>query len=111
MNWRSYCSDITLDVFGEDGGHACDYETAFIQAIDETLVHPERYTGPEMTTANPSSGSWSAYPSPSSIGLYQAGQGYTRFDPDLARTYYTRVIDKIARLVEEIVAKWDLAGL
>ncbi len=111
VNWWSYCSDITLEVFGEDGGHAGDNETAFIQAIDDTLVHPERYTGPEMTTANPSPGSWSAYPSPSSIGLYQAGQGYPRFDPDLARTYYTRVNDKIARLVQDIVAKWDLAGL
>ena len=71
VNWWSYCSDITLEVFGEDGGHAGDNETAFMQAIDKSLVHPGRYTGPEMTTANAGSGSWSEYPSPSSIGLYQ----------------------------------------
>ena len=71
----------------------------------------DAYPGPEMTNANPSPGSWSAYPSPSSIGLYRAGQGYPRFDPERARIYYARVNDKIARLVEEIVAKWDLAGL
>lgn len=29
VNWWSYCSDITLDVFGENGGHAGDNETAF----------------------------------------------------------------------------------
>ena len=111
VNWWSYCADVTLDVFGEDGGHAGDNETAFMQAIDPTLVHPERYTGPEMTTASPASGAWSAYPSPSSIGLYQVGQGYPRFDPDQAAEYFARVNDKIAQLVEDVIAKWDLAGL
>jgi creatinine amidohydrolase len=43
VNWWSYCSDVTQQVFGEDGGHAGDNETAFIQAIDPSLVHPERY--------------------------------------------------------------------
>lgn len=111
VNWWSYCSDVTLEVFGEDGGHAGDNETAFMQAIDPALVHPERYTGPEMTTANPTPGSWSAYPSPSTIGLYTAGQGYPRFDADQASEYFTRVNDKIAQLVEDVIAKWDLAGL
>ena len=64
VNWWSYCSDITLEVFGEDGGHAGENENAFMLAIDPSLVHKERYTGPEMTTANPAAGTWSAYPSP-----------------------------------------------
>ena len=74
VNWWSYCSDITLEVFGEDGGHAGENESAFMLAIDPALVHKERYTGPNMTTANPL-GTWSAYPTPSSIGLYKEGQG------------------------------------
>ena len=53
VNWWSYCSDITLEVFGEDGGHAGENENAFMLAIDPALVHKERYTGPDMTTANP----------------------------------------------------------
>ena len=52
VNWWSYCSDVTQEVFGEDGGHAGDNETAFIQAIDPSLVHPERYS-PELTTRLP----------------------------------------------------------
>ena len=52
VNWWSYCSDITLEVFGEDGGHAGENENAFMLAIDPALVHKERYTGPNMTTAN-----------------------------------------------------------
>ena len=110
VNWWSYCSDLTLEVFGQDGGHAGDNETAFIQAIDASLVHPERYT-PEMTTAYPAPNTWSAYPFPSSIGLYKEGQGYPRFDAQKAQVYFTRVNDKLARLVEDTIKKWNLAGL
>ena len=44
VNWWSYCADITLAVFGEDGGHAGENENAFMLAIDPALVHKERYT-------------------------------------------------------------------
>jgi creatinine amidohydrolase len=108
VNWWSYASDVTLDVFGEDGGHAGENENAFMLAIDPSLVHKERYTGPEMTTANPAGGTWSAYPSPSSIGLYKAGQGYPKFDPAKAKVYFERVNDKIAGLIEETIRKWNL---
>ena len=108
INWWTYCSDITLEVFGEDGGHAGENENAFMLAIDPALVHKERYTGPEMTTANPSAGAWSAYPSPSSIGLYKEGQGFPKFDPVKAKRYFERVNEKMARLVDETRRKWNL---
>ena len=38
VNWWSYCSDVTLEVFGEDGGHGAENETAYIMAIDPALV-------------------------------------------------------------------------
>ena len=111
VNWWSYCSDITVDVFGQDGGHAGDNETAFMMAIDPSLVHPSRYTGPEMTTPNPAPGTWSAYPLPSSITLYKEGQGYPRFEAGRAKMYFNRVNDKIAALVQETIRKWNLAGV
>ena len=111
INWWSFASEETKEVFGEDGGHAGLNETAFIQAIDPTLVHPEKYTGKEMTTPYPSAGTWSATPFPSSIGLYQKGQGYPKFDQKKADTYFAKVTDKIANLVNEVVSKWNLAGL
>ncbi|HEX6127374.1 MAG TPA: creatininase family protein, partial [Pyrinomonadaceae bacterium] len=43
VNWWSFAAEETKAVFGEDGGHAGWNETAFIQAIDPTLVRPERY--------------------------------------------------------------------
>jgi creatinine amidohydrolase len=110
VNWWSYASDVTLSVFGEDGGHAGLNETAFVQAIDPKLVHKERYSD-DMATPNPAPGTYSAYPSPSSIGLYKAGQGYVKFDQAKADEYFTKVNQKVAALVIEIRRKWDMAGL
>lgn len=110
INWWSFASDETKEVFGEDGGHAGLNETAFIQAIDPTLVHPEKYSD-EMTTAYPEKGTWSAVPFPSSIGLYKKGEGFPKFNQTKAHEYYKKVTDKVANLIQEIIKKWDLAGL
>jgi len=110
VNWWSFASDVTKEVFGEDGGHAGLNETAFIQAIDPTLVHPERYK-PDLATPYPAPGTWSAAPFPSSIGLYQPGQGYPKFDQRKAEEYFQKVNDKVAALVNDIIRKWDMAGL
>ena len=110
INWWSFASDETKAVFGEDGGHAGLNETAFIQAIDPSLVHPERYKD-ELATAYPAAGTWSAVPFPSSIGLYQKGQGYPKFDQKKADEYYKKVTNKVADLIIEVRKKWDLAGL
>jgi creatinine amidohydrolase len=111
INWWSFASDVTKEVFGEDGGHAGWNETAYVQAADPTLVHPERYRGEEMTTAYPAPSTWSATPFPSSIGLYQPGQGYPRFDQKKADEYFNKVNDKVTNLINEVVRKWDMAGL
>jgi creatinine amidohydrolase len=110
INWWSYASDVTLSVFGEDGGHAGENENAFMMAIDPALVHQNRYS-PEMATANPAPNTWSAYPNPSSIGLYREGQGYPKFNLAKAKEYYAKVNEKVAALVLDVIRKWELAGL
>ena len=110
INWWSFASDETKEVFGEDGGHAGLNETAFIQAIDPKLVHKDRYND-DPATAYPPSGTWSAVPFPSSIGLYQKGQGYPKFDQTKAELYYKKVTDKMAGLITDTIRKWDKAGL
>ena len=110
INWWSFASDETKEVFGEDGGHAGLNETAFIQAIDPTLVHPDKYKD-DLATAYPTVGTWSAVPFPSSIGLYQKGQGYPKFDQAKADLYYKKVTDKVANLIIDVVRKWDMASL
>ncbi len=111
INWWSLATDVTISTFGYDGGHAAENETAFMQAIDPALVHRERYTGPDMVTPNAPAGTYSAYPSPSSITLYKAGEGYPTFDAAKAKVYFDRVNDKVASLVEDIIRKWNLAGV
>lgn len=111
VNWWSYCSDVAQQVFGEDGGHAGNTETAFMLAVDPSLVHKERYSGPDMATAIPAPNTWSAYPFPSSILLYKEGEGHPVFDADKAQTFFNKVNDKIARLIEDTIRKWDLAKL
>ena len=110
VNWWSYCSDVTCQVFGEDGGHAGENETAYVMAIDPSLVQKERYQA-DMATSLPAPNTWSAYPFPSSIMLYKEGEGYPKFDLAKARIYFSKVNNKVATLIEETIRKWDMAGL
>lgn len=110
INWWSFTSDITHEVFVQDGGHAGLNETAFIQAIDPHLVHQAWYS-PEMATAYPAPGTWSASPFPSSIGLYKQGEGYPDFDAKKAELYYQKVTEKVGKLIEDTIKKWNLAKL
>ncbi len=111
INWWSYCSDVVQEIYGEDGGHAGNTETAYMLAVDPALVQKERYSGPEMATAIPAPNTWSAYPFPSSILLYREGEGHPVFDETKARRYFDGVNAKVAGLIEETIRKWELAGL
>jgi creatinine amidohydrolase len=111
VNWWSLTTDISVEIFGSQGGHAGVNETAFIQATDPTLVRKERYTGPEMATANPAPGAWAATPFPSAITLYQPGSGWpTDFDQAKAERYQRAVIGRVRDLVRDTIAKWRRAG-
>jgi creatinine amidohydrolase len=43
--------------------------------------------------------------------LYKEGQGYPKFDAAKAKVYFQKVNDKIARLVLDVVKRWDASGL
>ena len=109
INWWSFASDVTKEVFGEDGGHAGLNETAFIQAIDPSLVHKERYND-DLATPYPERGTWAATPFPSSIGLYKEGEGYPDFNQAKAEEYYQKVTTKVKNLIQEVIRKWEMAG-
>ncbi|RMF62066.1 MAG: creatininase family protein, partial [Calditrichaeota bacterium] len=110
INWWSLVAEETQEVFGENGGHAGNNETAYIQAIVPKHVHPEWYSR-EMATPYPQGSSWYAVPFPSSIGLYEEGQGYPTFDKKQAQEYFQKVNHRVAGLIEEIISKWDKARL
>lgn len=111
IQWWALASDVTLEVFGEDGGHAGINETAFVQAVNPKLLRKDLYTGKEMATPNPQGGAWSATPAPSSIGLYKEGQGYPKdFSQAKADEYFKKVVAKVRALVQDTLRKWELAG-
>jgi creatinine amidohydrolase len=109
-NWWAICSEDTLNVFGEDGGHAGWNETAFIQAIDRKLVYQQRYSD-ALAVPRPPAGSWAAFPFPSPIILYQPNQGYVKFDQAKADEYFKAVVNRMATLIQETIEKWDRAGI
>ncbi len=110
VNWWTLADDITKAVFKENGGHAGNNETAYVQAFLPDFIHPERYKR-EMASPNAPAGAYYAVPATSSIGLYERGQGYPTFDAAQAREYFRKVNDRVAELIIETIAKWDLAGV
>jgi len=110
VNWWTLADDITKEVFKENGGHAGNNETAYIQAVVPDHIHPERYKR-EMASPNPPAGAYYAVPVTSTIGLYEKGQGYPTFDPAQAKDYFRKVNDRVAALILDTIKKWDLAGV
>jgi creatinine amidohydrolase len=109
VNWWSVTADLTESVYGTQGGHAGNNETAAVLAVRPDLVLQGRYAGPEQAT--PFTGGWQAWPFPSSIGLYAPGEGYPDFDPDKAARYFDGVVERLVELSRDVIAKWDTAGL
>jgi len=110
VNWWTLADDITKAVFKQNGGHAGNNETAYIQAFLPDSVHPERYK-PEMAAPNAPAGAYYAAPVASTILLYEKGQGYPTFDAAQAKEYFRKVNDRVAELVLDTIKKWDLAGV
>ena len=108
INWWSLADKITKDVFKENGGHAGNNETAYIQAVYPQHVHPERYS-PEMVSPLAPAESYYPVPVPSSILVYEEGQGFPTFDEKQAKLYFRKVNDLVANLIQDTIKKWDLA--
>ncbi|MFC2097891.1 creatininase family protein [Bacteroidota bacterium] len=109
-NWWSMTADITQEVFGEDGGHAGNNETAYVQASYPEHIHPERFTK-DMAIPNPLNNAFKAIPVPSSILLYKKGEGYPTFDKKQADIFFKKVNDRMVEVIADIIKKWDLAKL
>ena len=107
--WWTMTADITDDVHGTQGGHAGNNETAAVLAVRPDLVHERLFTGPDMTT--PRGNEWTAYPFPSSILLYAPGEGYPDFDRGKAIRFFDRVVERLTAVIEDVITKWNHAGL
>jgi len=110
VNWWTLADDITKAVFKQNGGHAGNNETAYIQAFLPEHIHPERYK-PEMAAPIAPAGAYYAAPVASTILLYEKGQGFPTFDAAQAKEYFRKVNDRVAELILDTIKKWDLAGV
>lgn len=110
VNWWTLADDITKAVFKQNGGHAGNNETAYVQAFLPAYIHPERYK-PEMAEPNAPAGAYYTVPVSSTILLYEKGQGYPTFDAAQAKEYFRKVNDRVAELVLDTIRKWDAAGV
>jgi creatinine amidohydrolase len=110
VNWWTLADDITKTVFKQNGGHAGNNETAYIQAFLPGHVHPERYK-PEMASPLAPAGAYYTVPVASTILLYEKGQGYPTFDAAQAKEYFRKVNERVAELVLDTITKWDMAGV
>ncbi len=108
VNWWSLTLDITREIFGENGGHAGNNETAYMQAVVPDHIHPERYS---EDMAMPTDAAWTASPVPYSISLYEAGQGYPTFDAPQAREFFGKVNARVAELINDVIKRWETAGV
>lgn len=108
-DWWTMTGDLVAAIWGEAGGHAGNNETAAVLAVRPDLVHEDRYEGAAMATPRPEG--WAAWPFPSSILLYRPGEGYPDFDRGRARRYFDGVVDRLVTVIDDVIAKWERAGL
>jgi creatinine amidohydrolase len=111
LNWWVIADDITKSVFKENGGHAGNNETAYIQAFLPATIHPERYTKEMASPGASPAGAYSAVPVATTIILYEKGQGYPTFRADQAKEYFRKVNDRVAEIVLDTIKKWDATGV
>jgi len=104
LHWWDLCSDAVVEVYGEDGGHAANNETAMVQAIDESLVDKSLF---DDKMAYAMKGGADIYPIPGSILLYKEGEGLPDFDLKKSQKYQKLVFKQVEEFVKMILDRWD----
>nr|MBN2277911.1 creatininase family protein [candidate division Zixibacteria bacterium] len=104
IHWWELCEEAVKEIYGEDGGHAANNETAMVQAIDEALADKTLYDD-NMPYFYRSGAD--IYPVPGSILLYTKGEGLPDFDPDRAQKYQQLVFRQVEEFVKMILSRWE----
>jgi creatinine amidohydrolase len=103
IHWWELCGEMTREFFGHVGGHAGTDETAYVQAVDPTLVNSAAYTNQHAWYFRPGA---DVYPVPGTILLYKEGEGYPNFDLDQAKKFRQAVIDTVGEFAETVLRRW-----
>jgi len=103
IHWWELCGDMTKEFFGHVGGHAGTDETAYVQAVDPTLVDAASYSDAQAWYFRPGA---DIYPVPGTILLYKEGEGYPNFNADQAKKYRQAVIEMVGEFAGTVLARW-----
>jgi len=106
IHWWIMCSEITKEVYGQEGGHAGIDETGYVVSIDPGLANKEYYSDDLVYENIPAT---DVYPAPGTILLYNdKGEGKPDFDYEKGKVYSVKVKEMVAGAIKSIIRGWDI---
>jgi len=104
LHWWMLCTDITQEVYGQEGGHGGIDETGYVMSVDPGLADKSYYTD-DLVYEHVHAAD--VYPYPGTIGLYNdRGEGKPDFDYEKGKVYSVKVKEKIASTIKYIIKGW-----
>ena len=105
LHWWLLCSEVTKEVYGQEGGHAGIDETGYVMSVDPDLADKSYYTE-DLVYEHVFAAD--VYPYPGTIGLYNnKGEGKPDFDYEKGKVYSVKVKEKVAETVKYIMDRWN----
>jgi creatinine amidohydrolase len=104
VHWWMLCSEVTKEVYGQEGGHAGIDETGYVVSIDPALAD-KKYYNEDLVFE----GVFAAdvYPVPGTVLLYNdRGEGRPDFDYEKGKVFSVKVKEKVAETVKYITDLW-----
>jgi creatinine amidohydrolase len=107
FNWWTECLPFCEEILGTAGGHAGADETAAMLAIAPEQVFPD-YWDPSLAFEHRNS--LIAFPEPGSLVFYDGKRSDPLLNAKKAREYWTRVVEHVGEVLEDLVMRWEREG-
>jgi len=107
FNWWTDCYPLSEEILGVPGGHAGADETAAMIAIAPEQVFPDRW---DPSLAFEHRNALLAFPEPGSLIYYGGKRSDPVLNPKKARDYWTKVVEHVGEVLEDLVVRWEREG-
>lgn len=107
FNWWTDCYPLAEEMLGAPGGHAGVDETAAMLAIAPEQVFPDRW---DPSLAFEHRNALLAFPEPGSLVYYGGKRSDPLLNPKKARDYWTKVVEHVGEVLEDLVVRWEREG-
>ncbi|KQC13750.1 MAG: hypothetical protein APR63_07630 [Desulfuromonas sp. SDB] len=105
LNWWLICSELTEDHFKQRGGHGGIDETAMIQAICPETIKWDLLE--EKVEGRVHLNGVDSVPFPSTIIYYKPDQGKPVNDESHSRQYYSKVQQKLVKILQDLFRQFE----